>query len=108
MCRIDDRVDPEASSGVARVGLMFVSSADRFIEFFLLFLVDSFAFALQLFQFDFNERPSRGITTHHSVAPCGPGKNKPGIVGLSAHGVVARTETASANHGNLRNDAVGN
>jgi hypothetical protein len=28
LCGIDDRVDPEASGSVARIGLMFVAGAD--------------------------------------------------------------------------------
>jgi len=45
---IDDGVDPEAGGGVARIGLVFVSGADGFDQFFLLFFVYFFAFAFEL------------------------------------------------------------
>src|SRR5438093_9597232 len=45
---IDDGVDPQARGSVARIGLMFVSGADRFDQFFFLFFVDSFSSELVL------------------------------------------------------------
>src|SRR5436309_15672911 len=45
---IDDGVDQHARGSVARIGLMFVSGADRFDQFFFLFFVDSFSSALEL------------------------------------------------------------
>src|SRR5438552_17768795 len=50
---IDDGIDPQTSGGVARIGLMLVRCAHRFVWFLLLFLVVFFAFALELLQFDF-------------------------------------------------------
>src|SRR5713226_8115289 len=36
---IDDRVDPKAGGGVARIRLVFVGGADGFVQFFFLFFV---------------------------------------------------------------------
>src|SRR5882724_4883774 len=103
---IDDGVDPEAGGGVARVGLVFVGSADGIVEFLFLFLVDFFAFAFELLQLDFDERAGSGIAAHHREARRRPGEHEARIVGFAAHGVVSGAEAAAANHGDLWYDAV--
>ena len=66
-----------------------------------------FAFALELLDFDFDERAGGGIAAHHGVARGGPGENEARVVGFAAHGVVSGAETAAADHGDFRHDAVG-
>src|SRR6266436_3103055 len=104
--RIDDGVDPEAGGGVARVGLVFVGGADGIVQFFFLLLVDFFAFALELLQFDFDERAGGGVAAHHREARRRPGKHEARVVGFAAHGVISGAETSAANHGDFRDDTV--
>src|SRR5437016_8215189 len=103
---INDGVDPEARRSVAGIGLVFVGAAHRFVQFFLLFLVDSFAFALELFQLDFDEGAGCGVAAHDGEACCRPSKHEARVVGFATHGVVSGAEAAAANYGYFWNDAV--
>jgi hypothetical protein len=53
---IDDRINPETGGGVARIGLMLVGGADRFVQFFFVGVAEFLAGALELLDFYFNER----------------------------------------------------
>ena len=85
---------------------MLVRCADGFVELLLLLLVELLTRALQLFELDLDERAGGRIAAHHRVACRRPGKNEARVVGLPAHGVMARAEAAAANHGNLGHNAV--
>src|SRR3984893_761177 len=103
---IDDGVDPKTSGGVARIGLVFVGGADGIVQFLFLFLVDFLAFALKLFQFDFDERAGCGVAAHHREARRGPRKHESRVIGFAAHGVISGAKTSAANHGDFWDDAV--
>src|ERR1700730_18531818 len=51
---VDDGVDPQARGGVTRIGLVLVGGTDGIVQLLFLLLVDLFAFALELFQLNFN------------------------------------------------------
>src|ERR1700722_1409177 len=93
---VDDGVDPQAGGGVARVGLFVVARLDGGEEFLLGFLVDFFAFALELLELDFGERACGGVAAHDGVAGRGPRENKARVVGFAAHGVMSGAEAATA------------
>src|SRR5690242_12179794 len=105
MCRINDGVNPETSSGISRIGLVLVSAANRFVQLLLLFFVDFLPFALQLLQLDFHERARGGFSAHYRIPSRRPSKNKPWIVRFPAHRVMTGTKAASANHRNLGHHA---
>src|SRR6202158_531534 len=105
---IDDGVDPQTRGGVTRIGLVLVGGADGFVQFFFLFFVDFSAFALELFQFYFDESAGCGVAAHHGEARRRPRKHEARIVGLSAHGVISGAEAATANYRDFGNDAVRN
>src|SRR3989441_3917027 len=103
---IEDRVHPEPGRGVTRVGLALVRRADGLVKFLFLLLAQLLAFALELLDLDFDERPRRGVAAHDRVARGGPGKNEARVIGLAAHRVVARAETPAEDHADFGHHAV--
>jgi hypothetical protein len=52
--RVDDLVDPQTRCAVTRVGLLVVGALGRFVQFFLFFLAQLGAAALELLYFNLN------------------------------------------------------
>src|SRR5262245_36113010 len=92
---VDDFVDPESGSAIARVGLLFVGLFYGSKELFLLIITKDLAGALQLLDFDIHQGPGCLITTHHRVARCGPSIDEPRRISLATHGVVPSAEAAT-------------
>src|ERR1700722_13671548 len=101
--RINDAVIPHPRRRVIRVALRLVLRADRRLEF-LFFLRTPFA-ALQDHAVapDGRQHAGRLLSSHDADARIGPHPEKARRIGPAAHAIIAGSEAAADQHGDLRN-----
>ncbi len=89
------------------MALALVLFEDRLLDGRHLIVAEALAGALALLLLDLGEHPGGLFATHHGDARVGPHPEEARVVGAAAHAVVAGTEAAADEHGELRHLGAG-
>src|SRR5690606_32646676 len=83
-----------------------VLRADLAEDLFFALLGDLFAAAFEGGHFDLQKHLGGLVATHYGHLRAGPAHDQARVVGLAAHGVVARAVAVAHDHGEFRHHAV--
>src|SRR5690606_38452006 len=99
--RVNHTVIPQACAGIVRMTLLFVGVDNRLLEVALFVGAPGLAAAFEVVALDLGEYTGSLLPTHYGNAGIRPHEHEAGIVGATAHAIVASTKTSAEYQGQL-------